>query len=153
MKALENTIPPPALMLIIAATMWGVAKIQSPMAIEPRLRIGLMLALGVVALVFSIGGVIAFRVARTTINPVQIDRASRVVTGGIYRLSRNPMYVGLTALLAGWAVFLSVPATGIGPVVFALFTYRFQILPEERVMAAKFGREYLDYKQRVRRWV
>ena len=153
MKALENKIPPPALMLIIAAAMWGAAKIQSPIAIESHLRTGLMLALGVVALVFGFGGIITFRVARTTINPVQIDRASRVVTGGIYRLSRNPMYVGLTALLAVWAVFLSVPVAGIGPIVFALFMHRFQILPEERVMAAKFGREYLDYKQRVRRWV
>jgi len=153
MKSLENKIPPPALMLILAAAMWGAAKIQSPIAIEPHLRTGLMLALGVVALVFGIGGIITFRVARTTINPVQIDRASRVVTGGIYRLSRNPMYVGLTALLANWAVFLAVPVAGFGPIVFALFMHRFQILPEERVMAAKFGREYLDYKQRVRRWV
>jgi protein-S-isoprenylcysteine O-methyltransferase Ste14 len=153
MKALENKIPPPALMLVIAATMWGAAKIQSPMAIESRLRIGLMLALGTVFLVFGVGGIIAFRVAGTTINPVQIDRASRVVTGGIYRLSRNPMYVGLTALLTGWAVFLAVPVAGIGPIVFVLFTRRFQILPEERVMAAKFGRDYLDYQKRVRRWI
>src|SRR5689334_9447959 len=153
MKALENRIPPPALMLIIAAAMWGAAKIQSPIAIEPHLRTGLMLALGVVALVFGIGGIITFRVAKTTINPVQIDRASRVVTGGIYRLSRNPMYVGLTALLANWALFLAVPVAGIGPIVFALFMHRFQILPEERAMAARFGREYLDYKQHVRRWI
>ena len=153
MKALENKIPPPVVMLILAATMWGAAKIQSPLAIEPHLRTGLLLVLGAVALGFSLGGVVAFRAARTTINPVRIDRASRVVTGGIYRLSRNPMYVGLTALLAGWAVFLAVPVAGIGPIAFALFTHRFQILPEERVLAAKFGREYLDYKQRVRRWV
>lgn len=153
MKALENKIPPPALMLITAAAMWGAAKLESPLAIESHLRIALMLALGVIALAFSIGGVIAFRAAKTTINPVQIDRASSVVTGGVYRLSRNPMYVSLMALLTVWAVFLAVPVAGIGPVVFALFTHRFQILPEERVLAAKFGREYLDYKQRVRRWV
>ena len=116
-------------------------------------NIGLMLALGLVALTFSIGGVVAFRAARTTVNPTQIDRASRVVTGGIYRFSRNPMYVGLTALLASWAVFLAVPLTVIGPIAFALFLHRFQILQEERVMAEKFGREYLDYKQRVRRWI
>jgi protein-S-isoprenylcysteine O-methyltransferase Ste14 len=127
------------LILIIAATMWGAAKIQSPIAIEPHLRIGLMLALSGVALAFGIGGIVAFRTARTTINPVKIDRASRVVTGGVYRLSRNPMYVGLTALLTVWAVYLAVPLTVTGPIAFALFTHRFQILPEESVMAAKFG--------------
>lgn len=153
MKALENKIPPPVLMFIMAVAMWGAAKIQAAVTIESHLRIGLMVALGVIALAFSIGGIIAFRAAKTTLNPVQIDRASRLVTGGIYRFSRNPMYVGLTALLAGWAVFLAVPLTAIGPVAFALFMYRFQILPEERVMAEKFGREYLEYKQRVRRWV
>src|SRR5689334_13300052 len=127
MKALENKIPPPVLALIIAAAMWGAAKLQSPLAIESGLRITLMLALGVIALAFSIGGVIAFRAARTTINPVHVDRASSVVTGGVYRLSRNPMYVSLTALLTAWAVFLAVPVTIIGPIVFALFTHRFQI--------------------------
>ena len=153
MKALENKIPPPVLMLIIAAAMWGAAKLQSPLAIESHLRVALMLALGTVALAFSIGGVIAFRAAKTTINPVRIDRASSVVTGGVYRLSRNPMYVSLTALLTVWAVFLAVPVAGIGPIAFALFTHWFQILPEERVLVAKFGREYLDYQRRVRRWI
>src|ERR1043165_6034634 len=140
MKALENRIPPPVLMLLIAITMWGVAKTQPSMVIEPHLRIALGLTLGVVALTFGFGGIITFRLAKTTINTVQIHQAYHVVTGGIYRLSRNPMYVGLTALLINWALFLSAPVTLLGPVVFALFTHRFQILPEERVMAAKFGR-------------
>lgn len=76
-----------------------------------------------------------------------------MVTGGVYRLTRNPMYVGLTLLLTTWAVWLAVPWTFLGPVVFALFTHCFQILPEERVMSAKFGRAYEDYRRRVRRWL
>lgn len=140
-------------MFFIAAAMWGAAKLQTPIAIEPHLRTGLMLVLGVVALAFGFGGIITFRLAKTTINPVQIDRASRVVTRGIYRLSRNPMYVGLTALLTNWALFLASPVALLGPIAFVLFTHRFQILPEERVMTAKFGSEYLAYMQRVRRWV
>ena len=153
MKKFENKIPPPILVLVIAAAMWGSAKLQTPIAVEPPLRLGLMMVFGLVALVFGIGGIITFRLAKTTINPVQIDRASLVVTGGIYRLSRNPMYVGLTALLMGWAVWLAVPLAPVGPVFFALFTHRFQILPEERVMSAKFGPAYDDYRKRVRRWI
>jgi protein-S-isoprenylcysteine O-methyltransferase Ste14 len=151
-KTIENKIPPPILMLVIAAAMWGVAELQTSIRIDPAWRIGLFLALNVTALVFGVGGIIAFRRARTTINPVQIERASRLVTGGIYRLTRNPMYVGLTALLATWAVWLASPWTLLGPVLFALFTHHFQILPEERVMRAKFGQEYEDYRKRVRRW-
>jgi protein-S-isoprenylcysteine O-methyltransferase Ste14 len=153
MKELENKIPPPVLTLVIAATMWGAAKLSSPIFIEPALRIGLLLALNATALIFGGGGIITFRLAKTTINPVQIDQAAHVVTGGIYRITRNPMYVGLTALLTMWAVHLAVPLALLGPLFFALFTQRFQIIPEERVMSAKFGKEYDDYRKRVRRWL
>ena len=153
MKKLENKIPPPALVLFIALAMWGAAKLQTPIYLESVLRIGLLAALILNALVFGLGGIIAFRLAKTTINPVQITQASRVVTGGVYRITRNPMYAGLTALLTTWAVWLAVTWTLLGPVVFAVFTHRFQILPEERVMSAKFGKEYDDYRKRVRRWL
>jgi protein-S-isoprenylcysteine O-methyltransferase Ste14 len=63
------------------------------------------------------------------------------------------MYIGLTALLVGWAVWLSVPWTMLGPVAFMLYLTRFQIIPEERAMSSKFGRDYDDYRQRVRRWL
>ena len=133
--------------------MWGASKIQPAIQIEPRIHCTLTAVLGVIALSFGAGGIIAFRIAKTTINPVQIDQASRVVTGGIYRVTRNPMYVGLTALLTTWAVWLAMPWTLLGPVLFAIFIHRFQILPEERVMSAKFGKEYDEYRKRVRRWV
>lgn len=153
MKKLENKIPPPVLVLVLAAAMWGTATFQTPIQIEPAWRIGLLLALNVTALVFGVGGIMAFRRAKTTINPVQIDQASRVVSGGIYRVTRNPMYIGLTALLTTWAVFLALPLALLGPVLFVLFTARFQILPEERVMSAKFGKEYDEYRKRVPRWL
>ncbi len=140
-------------MLLVAASMWEASKFQSAVSIEPRLHFALTVALGLAALSFGAGGIIAFRLVKTTINPVRVDQASRVVTGGIFRLTRNPMYVGLTALLTTWAVWLAVPWTLLGSVGFALFTHRFQILPEERTMEAKFGSEYLNYKRCVRRWL
>jgi protein-S-isoprenylcysteine O-methyltransferase Ste14 len=133
--------------------MWGTSKFQTAVSIEPRLHFALMTALGVIALSFGAGGIISFQLAKTTINPVQIDQASRVVTGGMYRVTRNPMYVGLLALLTMWAVHLAVPVVLLGPLFFALFIHRFQILPEERVMSAKFGKGYDDYRKRVRRWL
>lgn len=153
MKLLENKLPPPFVTLAIGLGMWGVSKIEPRITIEPRLHYALTVIFGFIAVAFGAGGISAFRIARTTINPVQIDQASRVVTGGIYRITRNPMYVGLTALLTTWAVWLAVPWTLVGPASFALFTQRYQILPEERVMKAKFGKEYDDYRKRVRRWL
>jgi protein-S-isoprenylcysteine O-methyltransferase Ste14 len=96
---------------------------------------------------------VALHRAHTTVNPVHVDQASSIVTNGVYRLTRNPMYVGLALLLTAWAIWLAVPWAFAGPALFGLYIYRFQILPEERAMEAKFGAEYLAYKQRVRRWL
>jgi protein-S-isoprenylcysteine O-methyltransferase Ste14 len=103
--------------------------------------------------ILAILGVWAFRQAKTTVNPVNPEKASSVVTGGVYSYTRNPMYVGLTALLVGWAIWLSAPWVFLGPVAFMLYLMRFQIIPEERIMSAKFGRDYDDYRNRVRRWL
>ena len=72
---------------------------------------------------------------------------------GNFRYSRNPMYVGLAGLLTSWAIFLAAPWTLTGVVAFLMFTWRFQIVPEESVMSAKFGAAYADYQRRVRRWL
>ena len=94
-----------------------------------------------------------FRRNKTTINPVDLESASALVTSGVFRFSRNPMYVGFTAMLVGWAVCLAAPWALVGPVAFVLFTNRFQIIPEERVMREKFGQAYDDYQAQVRRWI
>ena len=90
---------------------------------------------------------------KTTINPVDLESASALVTSGVFRYSRNPMYVGFTVMLVGWAVSLAAPWALLGPLAFVLFTNRFQIIPEERVMRAKFGQAYDDYRAQVRRWI
>jgi protein-S-isoprenylcysteine O-methyltransferase Ste14 len=153
MHILENKIPPPVTTILIGAAMWGAAKFLPAMAIPLPLRYGLVGLISVFALLVAGSAMLAFRRAKTTINPVQIEKASQMVTGGIFAYTRNPMYVGLTALLTSWAVWLTVPWTLLGPVVFALFTQRFQIIPEERVMRAKFGRAFDEYRKQVRRWL
>lgn len=153
MKNIENRIPPPVLTVLLAAAMGGVVR----MAPMPVFNFGWRLAgaagFGAVALGFGSSGIRAFLHARTTINPVQIQEASRLVTTGIFSMSRNPMYVGLVALLAGWACWLGSPALLLGPLLLAVFLTRFQIMPEERVLLVKFGPEYADYRRRVRRWL
>ncbi|MEO7035757.1 MAG: isoprenylcysteine carboxylmethyltransferase family protein [Polyangiaceae bacterium] len=98
-------------------------------------------------------GIAEFRKSKTTIDPVRIANASALVTSGVFRITRNPMYVGLTALLLAWGVVLDAPATLAFPFVFAAFLNRFQIIPEERAMTNRFGEAYLVYCRRVRRWL
>jgi len=63
------------------------------------------------------------------------------------------MYVALTLLLCAWAAWLEQPLAALGPLAFALFIDRFQIVPEERAMLARFGADYDAYRQRTRRWI
>jgi protein-S-isoprenylcysteine O-methyltransferase Ste14 len=95
----------------------------------------------------------AFRRAGTTPDPVHVDRASTLVTTGVYAWTRNPMYVGLTLLLCAWACVLAAPWTAAGPPLFAAYITRFQILPEERALSERFGEAYAAYLRRVRRWI
>ncbi len=153
MRSLERKIPPPVVAAIVGLAMWATSLIAGPLDILATARILLAAAFFCLAGVFAVPAVIAFRRAGTTIDPVRIEQASAVVTTGIYRFTRNPMYVGLTALLCGWAAYLAVPLAFLGPVLFILYITRFQIIPEERTMETKFGRAYADYKRRVRRWL
>jgi protein-S-isoprenylcysteine O-methyltransferase Ste14 len=90
---------------------------------------------------------------RTTTNPLKPANASALVVRGIYRVTRNPMYLGLAALLAAWAIYLSsLAALAVLP-LFVLYINRFQIAPEERALRSRFGAEFEAYRARVRRWI
>lgn len=150
---LNNRIPPPVVALLIGLMMGGAAWLTPPQAASVALRVGLGGALFLVAGLLGGPAFAAFGRAGTTISPVRIEEASSLVTTGIYRVTRNPIYVALTVLLISLAVLLARPWLLLGPVGFVLFTTRFQILPEERVMQAKFGAGYAAYRRRVRRWL
>jgi protein-S-isoprenylcysteine O-methyltransferase Ste14 len=150
---LENRLPPPIVCMLTALAMGALAWTTPNLPVDPFWRIGIAAVIALLGLFVGASGFLAFGRAKTTIDPVNIDRASALVTGGIFRFTRNPMYVGFTLLLLGWAVYLAAPWAFVGPVVFVLFITRYQIAPEERVMLAKFGAAYADYQARVRRWI
>jgi protein-S-isoprenylcysteine O-methyltransferase Ste14 len=98
-------------------------------------------------------GLVAFRRARTTANPMRPETASSLVTSGVYRWTRNPMYLGWLPILVGWAVYLQHPVPLLVVPLFMLYLTRFQIVPEERALAANFGTQFEAYRKRVRRWL
>jgi protein-S-isoprenylcysteine O-methyltransferase Ste14 len=153
MRALELKVPPPAAALLIALAMWAATYRLPAIHLPDQMRFllaGVCAAFGVIV---ALSGVRAFREAKTTVNPVTPEKASSVVTNGIFSHTRNPMYLGLTSVLVSWAVWLSIPWVLLGPVALMLYLTRFQIIPEERVMSSKFGRDYDEYRKRVRRWL
>jgi protein-S-isoprenylcysteine O-methyltransferase Ste14 len=152
-SALDNRIPPPIVMLIVAGLMVAARKILAASPIAPSIRASAALVLFAAAALFGAPAVRAFLRAGTTINPVAIERASTLVTTGVYGVSRNPMYVSMALLLLSLAAGLGQPLLLLGPIVFVLFITWFQIVPEERAMTQLFGIDYEAYRKRVRRWL
>jgi protein-S-isoprenylcysteine O-methyltransferase Ste14 len=153
MNALELKIPPPLIALFLAILMWLTPALAGSVAIPTSLRIGVALVLCCLGLGIGMSGFGAFRRARTTVNPIKASSASTLVRSGIFRFTRNPMYLGLLLVLFAWAVFLSNPLTLLFPPVYVLYINRFQIIPEERVLVSLFGANYSAYKEDVRRWL
>ena len=152
-RALELKVPPPIVALLVAFAMWCVSRYAGAQAALELVRVPLAIVLAVVGLAFDVSGFVAFRRARTTINPMKPRSASAMVDSGIYRVTRNPMYVGLFFMLLGWAMFLGSWWVLPGPFAFAAYICRFQIAPEEDALASLFGADYRSYKSRVRRWL
>ncbi len=153
MNTLENKIPPPFVAPAVGLGMWAATGFMVPLPPLSPVRVLPVIMVSVVSLGVAGSAVAAFARARTTIDPVNIETASRLVTHGVFRLTRNPMYLGLTGALVVWALLLGQAWGWIGPLAFAAYIDRFQIRPEERAMASKFGPDYAAYKQRVRRWI
>ena len=150
---LENRIPPPVIGLLCALLMWTSAPHVAPVIAKDSLRLAGAAAFALAGIAVDIAGILSFRAARTTVNPLQPDRASSLVVRGIFRYSRNPMYLGMALVLVAWAVWLARPLLLLGVVAFVLYMNRFQIAPEERAMARIFGEDYVEYRRRVRRWL
>lgn len=75
------------------------------------------------------------------------------IISGPFRLSRNPMYLGLTLILAGEALWLGQIYLMLSSVLFLGICQTLYIPEEERTLAEVFGPEYIEYKKRVRRWL
>jgi protein-S-isoprenylcysteine O-methyltransferase Ste14 len=153
MRLLELRVPPLAVVLGVAALMWLVARAAPAFGVALPARSILAAGLAVAGVATSVLGVVAFRRARTTVNPMRPDLSSALVVTGIYRMTRNPMYLGFLLLLLGWAVLLSNALALAVVAAFVLYMNRFQIAPEERALASAFGPDYAAYKVRVRRWL
>lgn len=152
-RGLNNRIPPPLVFLVVAGAMGTAAAWLPPSGLGGPWNWALGAALLLLAGLSGPSAIRRFGRAGTTIDPVAIERASVLVTDGVYRWSRNPMYLAMAALLGAIAAFAAQPWLLVGPVVFVLYITRFQIQPEEHSMQARFGESYAAYRARVRRWL
>jgi protein-S-isoprenylcysteine O-methyltransferase Ste14 len=153
MQALELKVPPVAVVAIFAVLMWFASTV---FAVASFPLPGASIVAFVIAFTgggIAVAGVSAFRRQSTTVNPLKPETTESIVTTGIYRVTRNPMYLGLAIVLVGWSMYLANLATLLLVPVFVAYMTRFQIKPEEQALLAKFGSDFADYMAAVRRWI
>jgi len=153
MRALETRIPPPVVMLLLGVFAWA-ASSQLP-ALSFHLPFSSLLAVALVAVGVALNLLpkLAFGRARTTINPLKPQTTTHLVTSGIFRYTRNPMYLGQSVIVLAWAVYLHNVVALLAVPAFMLYITRFQILPEERHLGALFGDGFEAFCRWTRRWV
>lgn len=160
---LETKIPPPLVLLLAAVGTWWLKdsvlfefsefeRSNFRTYIDPGKNLAVALFV-LFACVFDLPAIYSFLRAKTTINPMKVSSSSAIITHGVYRLTRNPMYVGLVFWLLAWGVYIEAPICIVFVVSLVLYIQKFQISPEEKALEDKFGDEYLNYKKRVPRWL
>ena len=153
MSGLETKVPPPIVMAVVGVLMWAASTAAPVFGLPIAGKLAAALAIAAAGALVEGAGAVSFARARTSVNPLDPRGASALVEGGVYRFTRNPMYVGDLLLLLAWAVVLSNALALLLVPIFVLYMDRFQIGAEERALAELFGERYAEYRGRVRRWV
>ncbi len=149
---LNNKIPPPIVCFVCGVLMWlSVGRLVSFEG--ATLQIALIVLLFIIATFFALPSVVQFIQNKTTVNPMSPEQASKLVTNGMYRLSRNPMYVGYSLYLCTWATLLWSWWSLLGVVGFVVYITQFQIKPEEAVLEKLFVEDKVEYKAKLMRWL
>ena len=153
----EHKIPPPVIDLAVGLLMWALARAVPAAQLWPQgawpFGVGAALGIALAGGLIALAGAWQFRRARTTINPLSPAKTSALVTGGVYRVTRNPMYLGMLLVLIGWGAYLGNAAAWLALPLSVLLLNTLQTKPEERLLRQRFGDAYARYAARVRRWL
>ena len=149
--ALDTKVPPPIVGVLIGVGIYFSGDWLPRFKSDGLFYAGLGFEL--LAVVINLAAIISFVRNKTTINPVKPQNATKLVTGGVFARTRNPMYLGLLLFLFGFTLQVNIVGGIPLLVLFVLYITAFQIIPEERAMLDVFGDEYREYMKKVRRWI
>jgi protein-S-isoprenylcysteine O-methyltransferase Ste14 len=148
---METKIPPPIATLLFGLSIYFSRGIFQ--AVEVKYSFYIAILLLILGLTVLISAVRLFRKDKTTVNPLSPEQATKLVTDGIFKYSRNPMYLGMASILGSIAVFFNLIGGIILIALFCFYITKFQIIPEERAMSNLFSQDFDKYKQTTRRWI
>lgn len=150
---MTQRIPPVLVVIVAGLLVWAIARYASfpSFAIPGKNLVAVLLA--AFGAVITALGVASFGRAKTTVNPLHPEQATALVADGVYRFTRNPMYLGFAVVLLAWVVYLSAWPAMLVVAAYIAYMGQFQIKAEERALEVRFGEAFTDYKRSVRRWL
>ena len=144
-------IPPPVLVLILVISNYFSSK-KIDLILLPNQDIT-SIFIFLIGMLILINPIFKFIKSKTTIDPIKFKKVNKLITSGIYRYSRNPMYLGLLMVVTSTSIFYLNIFSITTPFIFYSWINRFQIKREEIFLTEKFGKEYLLYKTKTRKWI
>ncbi len=144
-------IPPPLLVLILVISNYFSSKKIDLIFLPNQNLISLIILL--IGVLILITPIFKFIKSKTTIDPIKFKKVNKLITSGIYKYSRNPMYLGLLMIVTSTSIFYLNIFSIITPVIFYCWINRFQIKREEIFLTEKFGKDYILYMTKTRRWI
>lgn len=150
---LTLTIPPPIVGLLSAVGMFLIKKYTDLLPFSLKYQSMLAFAFIVVGFILAVLAAIHFKLDKTTLSPLKPQTSSVLAQQGGFKISRNPMYLGMLFVLLGWGCYLGNVASLLFLPLFVVYMNKFQIKPEEACLRELFGHQYIQYQQKVRRWL
>tara|TARA_Y100000996_G_C21968366_1_gene415302 strand:- start:6 stop:452 length:447 start_codon:yes stop_codon:yes gene_type:complete len=148
---MKKRIPPPLIAMLCVLIIFLSKSIFPSFVFSYKLQLGIfVITIGFLLLIISIK---SFIDNKTTINPLNLKKSTYLVTSGVFRFSRNPMYLGMLLFLLGTAIILNIIGGLIISILFIFYMNFFQIIPEEKALENLFGKNYRNYRKTVRRWI
>ena len=148
---MNNKIPPPIVTFICGLAIYFSKSFFNQFFSYSNNIISLFLL--ILGLLVFLSAVKSFRIQKTTVNPLDPKQASSLVTSGIFKFSRNPMYLGMLIILLSMSFKFNLIGGLITSIFFYIFITKFQIIPEEAAMNELFGNEFIDYCKKTKRWI
>jgi protein-S-isoprenylcysteine O-methyltransferase Ste14 len=148
---METKIPPPLVTLAFGLSIYFSRGLFPAVEIAYSFYVGIFLLL--LGFLILISAVRLFRIDQTTVNPLSPKQATKLVTEGIFKFTRNPMYLGMACVLASLAMFFNIIGGIVFIALFCAYITKFQIIPEEKAMSDLFSEDFDQYKQTTRRWI
>ncbi|MGR4894499.1 methyltransferase family protein [Stenotrophomonas sp. LARHCG68] len=153
MTTLDTRLPPPIVLLLCGLLAWLCAHQLPGFAFSLPMRVTIVTVTASAGVLLNLVPKLLFQRAGTTVNPLRPQRTTHLVTHGVYRFTRNPMYLGQALVLLAACLWLRNAVALLAVPVFVAYITRFQIQPEERYLAQRFGPAFDAFRTRTRRWL